>query len=258
MEVYKVEEYMAFGTAILRQAKNKVEVIKKIKEKTGIDVKIINGQAEAKLMAKGVLSTLDISKRPILIVDIGGGSTELFWLNKKTKAISLPLGATNLTKSFLKHDPPLKTEIEHTFYKAKEVIKSTNFSTPSLLIGTAGTISTLAALDLKIKIYSPYLINGYVLEKDHISSIFLMLTSISASSRLGLRGLEEGREEIILGGTIIVLMALDVFSQNQLIVSEGGLLEGILVDYLFQKTARQYKVSYKKEDSYGNERGINL
>ncbi len=241
MKRHEVNNYQAVATAVLREAKNAEELINLIRDKTGIEIKIISGQSEAELTAKGVLSTLEIPKKSSLIVDIGGGSTELIWENDKKKVVSLALGATHLTQSFLKHDPPLNQEIKEAFCKAKEVIQASNFPSPVFLVGTAGSISTLAALDLKMTVYQPHLINGHILTKNSIETIFSTLCSMNAQQRLTLPGLEPGREEIILGGTIIALSLLEVFHQDRMIVSEGGLLEGILVDYLVKKKGKKYK-----------------
>jgi len=241
MKRHEVNNYQAVATAVLREAKNAEELINLIRDKTGIEIKIISGQSEAELTAKGVLSTLEIPKKSSLIVDIGGGSTELIWENDKKKVVSLALGATHLTQSFLKHDPPLNQEIKEAFCKAKEVIQASNFPSPVFLVGTAGSISTLAALDLKMTVYQPHLINGHILTKNSIETIFSTLCSMNAQQRLTLAGLEPGREEIILGGTIIALSLLEVFHQDRMIVSEGGLLEGVLVDYLVKKKGKKYK-----------------
>ena len=241
MKRHEVNNYQPVATAVLREAKNAEELINLIRDKTGIEIKIISGQSEAELTAKGVLSTLEIPKKSSLIVDIGGGSTELIWENDKKKVVSLALGATHLTQSFLKHDPPLNQEIKEAFCKAKEVIQASNFPSPVFLVGTAGSISTLAALDLKMTVYQPHLINGHILTKNSIETIFSTLCSMDAQQRLTLPGLEPGREEIILGGTIIALSLLEVFHQDRMIVSEGGLLEGVLVDYFVKKKGKKYK-----------------
>ena len=244
MKRHEVNNYQAVATAVLREAKNAEELINLIRDKTGIEIKIISGQSEAELTAKGVLSTLEIPKKSSLIVDIGGGSTELIWENDKKKVVSLALGATHLTQSFLKHDPPLNQEIKEAFCKAKEVIQASNFPSPVFLVGTAGSISTLAALDLKMTVYQPHLINGHILTKNSIETIFSTLCSMDAQQRLTLPGLEPGREEIILGGTIIALSLLEVFHQDRMIVSEGGLLEGVLVDYFVKKKGKNINLGY--------------
>ena len=251
IQTYKVENYRAVGTAVLRRAINRTFITKIIEEKTGIKIDVIDGETEALLTAKGVMSTLDITQQPVLIADIGGGSTEIVCLGQGAFYKSLPLGASWITQAFLKSDPPLSKEIEAAYNTAKDVItRELSFYQPlATLIGTAGTVSTLAAIDLEMHVYQPALINGHRLTLSRIKEIFNLLASRPAVDRLKITGLERGREQIILGGIIIVMALLDVFAQDELLVSEGGLLEGILVDFLEQRTGKKdLKFIFNKQE----------
>lgn len=248
MQKYQVQGYRAVGTAVLRKAKNKDLILHTIHQETGLALEVIEGKTEAHLTAKGVLSTLEIETRPILIADIGGGSTELIWMGENELLKSLPLGATWLTRNFLKSDPPMPEEIKQALNVAIEIISTqTSFPFPTMFIGTAGTVSTLAAIDLKMTVYKPHLINGHVLSKKRVKEIFSLLARLPASARTSIVGLEAGREEIILGGTIILLALLETFKQDKLVVSEGGLLEGVLVGYLEKVIGKKnFKIYYKE------------
>ncbi len=251
IQAYKVKNYRAVGTAVLRKALNSAFITQIIEEKTGIKIDVIDGETEAFLTAKGVMSTLDIAQESVLIADIGGGSTELVCLGQNAFYKSLPLGASWLTQEFLKSDPPLSKEIEAAYNTAKDVIiRKLPFYQPLVtLIGTAGTVSTLAAIDLEMHVYQPALINGHKLTLSRIKEIFNLLATRPAVERLKITGLEKGREQIILGGTIIVLALLEVFKKDELLVSEGGLLEGILVDFLEQKTGQKdLKFIFNKQE----------
>lgn len=233
MNAYKVKAYRAVATAALRTAKNAVYFISLVKRKLNLQIEIIDGLTEAHLTALGVLSTIDVTTFPSLIVDIGGGSTELIWLNRKNEMLlSLPVGAVSVTKGL--SPLPSEEEIERVYKKTREVIlnKASFSHLPKRLIGTAGTVSTLAAIEKKMTIYNPSLINGCILTKESIWEILNKLAKLPRQQRLSIPGIEPGREEIILGGSIITLALLEVFSQNSLTVSEGGLLEGIIIDYL--------------------------
>jgi len=250
MQKYHVQGYRVVGTAVLRKTKNKDQVLHAISQETGLTLEVIEGKTEAHLTAKGVLSTLEVETKPMLIADIGGGSTELIWMGENELVKSLPLGATWLTRNFLKSDPPIPEEIKKALNTAIEIIFSqTSFPFPTMFIGTAGTVSTLAAIDLKMTVYQPHLINGHILSQRRVEEIFSVLAKLPASARPSIPGLEAGREEIILGGTIILLALLEAFKQGKLIVSEGGLLEGILIDYL-EKTIgkRNFKIVLKEAD----------
>jgi len=271
MNAYKVKAYRAVATAALRTAKNAVYFISLVKRKLNLQIEIIDGLTEAHLTALGVLSTMDVttflapssskaySTGPVLIVDIGGGSTELIWLNGKSEMpLSLPVGAVSVTKGL--SPLPSKEEIEKVYKKTREVIlnKASFSHLPKRLIGTAGTVSTLAAIEKKMTVYNPSLINGCILTKESIWEILNKLAKLPSQQRLSIPGIEPGREEIILGGSIITLALLEVFSQNSLTVSEGGLLEGIIIDYL-QKNMDLTNIYFILEDSaYGDKGGINI
>ncbi len=271
MNAYKVKVYRAVATAALRTAKNADCFISQVKRKVALEIEVIDGLTEAHLTALGVLSTIDVNTflapssskarftGPVLIVDIGGGSTELIWLNIKNEVpLSLPVGAVSVTREL--GPLPSKEKIKEAYKKTKEtVLNKTSFSgLPKSLIGTAGTVSTLAAVKKKMTIYNPPLINGCILTKESIWEILDKLAKLPKQQRLSIPGIEPGREEIILGGSIITLALLDVFSQNSLIVSEGGLLEGIIIDYL-RKNMGLTNIYFTLEDSaYGNKRSINI
>ena len=259
MDTYKVEAYRAVATAILRRAKNADHLISLIEKKLNLEMEVIDGLEEAHLTALGALSTIDVRESPLLIADIGGGSTELIWLNRGDRVLlSLQVGSVSITNRL----SPLPTdeEIERALKETKEVIlNEAAFShAPKMLIGTAGTVSTLAAIEKKISIYRPSLINGSILTKESIWGILNKLAKLPRHKRLLIPGIEPGREEIILGGSIITLALLDVFCKDLLIVSEGGLLEGTIIDYL-QKNMGLTNIYFILEDNaYGDKGGINL
>jgi len=259
MVTYKVEAYRAVATAILRRAKNADHLISLIEKKLNLKMEVIDGLEEAHLTALGALSTIDVRESPLLIADIGGGSTELIWLNRGNKVLlSLQVGSVSITNRL----SPLPTdeEIERALKETKEVIlnEAAFPHAPKMLIGTAGTVSTLAAIEKKISIYRPSLINGSILTKESIWGILSKLAKLPRHKRLLIPGVEPGREEIILGGSIITLALLDVFCKDLLIVSEGGLLEGAIIDYL-QKNMGLTNIYFILEDNaYGDKGGINL
>ena len=259
MVTYKVEAYRAVATAILRRAKNADHLISLIEKKLNLEMEVIDGLEEAHLTALGALSTIDVRESPLLIADIGGGSTELIWLNRGNKVLlSLQVGSVSITNRL----SPLPTdeEIERALKETKEAIlnEAAFPHAPKMLIGTAGTVSTLAAIEKKISIYRPSLINGSILTKESIWGILSKLAKLPRHKRLLIPGVEPGREEIILGGSIITLALLDVFCKDLLIVSEGGLLEGAIIDYL-QKNMGLTNIYFILEDNaYGDKGGINL
>lgn len=237
-----VEKIRASATSVVREAENGKEFIDEIKSLTGINVEIISGDIEATLTLKGVLSALNQKDRKALVFDIGGGSTE-YIIAEDEKVISLKslnMGAVSLTEKYLNSDPPSAGDLSHIRSAVDGFLLALKASLPelrhlgknsdSILVGTAGTITTLAALDQNLEIYDTRKINNYVLTKDAVDRLFKGLSGMTHEERVAIKALEEGRADLIIAGTIIVQRTMEEFDFNELIVSDYGLLEGLLID----------------------------
>ena len=232
----------AVATSVVREAVNGPEFVRAVERRTGIGIKVLSGDEEGRLSCAGVLSSVaapDCS----CIVDIGGGSTELILSRHRLPPLvfSIRLGAVHLCEELLCSDPPSQQEQRDMHDRIKIAIDtalapdtSIPFPAPSpasdVLIGTAGTITTLAAIDQALNQYDPRRINNYVLSRDKISSILRRLSAMRREERMQVPGLEPGREDLIISGSAIVLQIMDRFGFDLIIVSDGGLLEGILID----------------------------
>ncbi len=241
---HQVEKVFAVSTSALRDAKNSKEFTAQVFKQTGIPVRILTGVEEAELTLKGVLSVLNCIPLKSMVFDIGGGSTE-FVLTEGSMPIntsSVRLGVIHLAEKFLISDPMASQEVVSLNNYIKDIIEladikhelSTTLSSPaspvqSSLLGTAGTITTIAAIAQQMEHYDPKKINNYILSRETIGNIYHRLTLSSLQERKKIKGLEEGREAIIVPGTAIVLEIMNHFGFNQLTVSDAGLLEGILL-----------------------------
>jgi exopolyphosphatase/guanosine-5'-triphosphate,3'-diphosphate pyrophosphatase len=237
-----------FGTSALRNASNTKEFIAEAKKRTGLDIEVISGEDEAKLTLLGVRRALSLVGRadtdPLasaLVIDIGGGSTELMVTRQGGIASmeSLPLGAVYLTERFLQNDPPTRDELDslrRTITQELDALPAKNLHLASLntCAGTAGTITTLAAMDQGIEAYDPERINGYVLQTAALDRMVDLLAASSLERRLKITGLDPGREDIILAGAIIAQEIMARCGARELLVSDWGLREGILFD-LYEK-----------------------
>ena len=142
------------------------------------------------------------------------------------------MGVVHLTEEYLSTDIEKPTEIAQLAeiiqnILEKELDKYETRNKEFALIGTAGTPTTLAAMELGLKDYKPELINNHILSRNTVSSILERIIQVPISERSKILGLEKGREDIIVTGAIILLQTLDRFSSQNLIVSDGGVLEGI-------------------------------
>ena len=144
----------------------------------------------------------------------------------------------SLAERFLYNDPPLPEELallnseisKILLSGSKSINESLNKNSVPDLIGTAGTITTLAAMDMKMKIYDPDIINGHVLKIKTIESLFEKLLKIPSTKRNCITGLEKGREIVIIPGILILTSIMNLIGLEKLTLSDSGLLEGILLD----------------------------
>ncbi len=244
---HAVHRVAAFGTSALRNASNSGEFIAEIKKRTGLDIRVIPGEEEARLTMLGVARALRGERgndplSSVLVIDIGGGSTEIITQhpNGQITEASLPLGAVYLTERFIAHDPPTGSELGRLrkaagleLDKHREVLKP---YPNRVLAGTAGTITTLAAMDLRLAKYDPDAINRHRLTRDAIDAMVRKLGLSTLRERRTIPGLEHGREDIILAGAIIAQEIMARAGAPMMLVSDWGLREGIVFDLYEQLT----------------------
>jgi exopolyphosphatase/guanosine-5'-triphosphate,3'-diphosphate pyrophosphatase len=235
IEKYKVEKIKAVATSVVREAVNGCEFLERVQKETEIKAEVISDEEEARLTVAGVLKSVSAGSGYSVIFDVGGGSTE-YVLVERGEILGLKstnLGVVHLTERFLKGDIPSKLGIDALSQEIWNVLSSELSWMPKIsndnltLIGTAGTPTTLAAIELGLGKYDPDLINGFILKKDAVLNIFNTLIGLPDQERLLIRGLEKGREDVIIPGAIIVLRTMDRFDQDEILVSDGGLLEGV-------------------------------
>jgi len=251
---YAALQSAAIGTSALRNASNSSAFIHAVKKRTGLDIAIITGDEEARLtllgvaraLPNGLLRAKDGAFRSSLIIDIGGGSTEII----KTRAgaapvmMSLPLGAVYLTERFIKHDPlssgelaALRSAVGESLDKHAGMVRP---DPAGAFIGTAGTITTLAAIDLGLGAYDSDRINRHVLSRDFIDDLVRKLGVYTIEERKRIRGIEQGREDIILAGAVIAQEIMNRSGHVSMLVSDGGLREGIVLD-LYEKLSKEHR-----------------
>ncbi len=229
---YKIEKIKAVGTEILRQAVNSSGFIEKVKKQTGLSIEIIDGEAEAGLSCRGILSVLNPLPERALLFDLGGGSTEIILINDSMVCLqkSFQLGVVRLFEDY--PDSVHYTEeiqrILTPFVESSLWCEWQQDAVPIELIGTAGTVTTLAALKLEMDEYDGNLVNNLVLEKTWIEKISKLLTTLSLKKRVELPGMEAGRADVIVAGVQIVSCLLDIVGRDSLRVVDAGLLEGLL------------------------------
>jgi len=221
----------AVGTSALRDAGGGGIIGRALREVLGYPVEVISGEEEARLTSLGVQAGIGPMDDGLLL-DIGGGSTELIRVSDGviTWWTSLPAGVVHLTEELFKDDPPSPGQVEALRKRFRAFIDLQRDDGGARLAGTAGTPTTLAAIQLGIDDYNPTLVNGHVLGLDTIRGLLKEFLSRTSAGRLAMTGMEKGREDLIVAGTVMVLEVMDRWGHEEMIVSDWGLLEGIAID----------------------------
>ncbi len=230
-----VKKVRAVGTAAFRQAINGEKFVSEVCSKTQLPLYVISGEEEAETMTAGVLSALDPIPDNALIIDIGGGSTE-FVLCAKQKILwvrSLSLGVVRLIEG---HESPesrqhfITQTLAQLNVELERVCLSNNVDVGSVaLVGTAGTVTTLAALDQQMTEYNWRQINNYVMPLSKVQHWQELLAPLTPLERESLPGMEAGRGDLILAGIEIILGVMKLQNNASLTVSDFGILEGLLL-----------------------------
>ncbi|MDY0269694.1 exopolyphosphatase [Trichloromonas sp.] len=230
MAAHDVQRLRAVGTQALRLATNGTDFVHAIRHELGIAVEIISGDEEARLSALGVREALRPQPPSCLIFDIGGGSTEFILLerNQRRFARSYPLGVVRLAESSEETDQVIDDILDRLEKDLHDV--KTSVTDTTALVGTAGTVTTIAALDLEMTDYDWRRVNNHRVSRERVEYFLYRLRSMSVSERENLPGMEKGRGDLIVPGLSIVSGLLARFRKAEIIVSDFGLLEGIVLD----------------------------
>lgn len=228
-----VERVFGVATGVMRQARDAERFLQEARAR-GVPLRVIDGRTEALLTLRGVLWALGGRRHAVLMADVGGATTELvLWRPGGVERwASLPLGVVYLTEGMLRHDPPGQQELEAVRRRVRSVLEEALRGwgcRGAELIGTAGTPTTLAAMDQGLRDYDPRRVNGYRLSREGLRAWLERLRGMPAARRLEIAGLERGREDVILSGICILLELMELADAPQLTVSDGGLLEGALL-----------------------------
>lgn len=227
---HKVSRVKACATSAVRDAVNRLEFVEKIYIETGIRLEIIDGETEARLTLEGVKSALDSCPDSLVLLDVGGGSTEftVSFLGNPVFIKSMPIGVVRLTEGF-NSVIDMVERVNFVLDNLEMELMSAGvlFDKYSAFVGTAGTATTIAAIKLKMADYDYRMVNNFSVSRDDIDEMFRSLSEMSAAERLRVKGLEKGREDLIIAGLVIVTSVMDRFNFSSLKVSDFGLLQGL-------------------------------
>jgi exopolyphosphatase/guanosine-5'-triphosphate,3'-diphosphate pyrophosphatase len=230
---YHPDRTVACGTSALRDATNAAEVIAYLGRRVGLNIEVLSGHEEAELTYKGAVSEFlaEEGSKSFAVLDIGGGSSELTIGEgvTLTSTGSIDVGAVRLTERALLTSPPTPESVK----KATGEVRSTIAAFPSLpphtkLVGVAGTVTTLAAIELQLESYDPKLVSGHFLSLDSIIRLSDELKRLSVPEIIRkFPQIQTGRADVIYAGTMILVECLDHFGASGIIASDRGLRYGI-------------------------------
>jgi len=236
---YNVTLCLGVGTAALRNSSDGQEFAKEIFDTYQIPIKIISADEEAKLTFIDSCNEFQKYNKNIIMIDIGGASTEIVSgnLDKINLMISLNIGTVSLTEKNLDNDPPGKNEINQMKLQIKNLLKEKNIKhnnkiNSSIGVGVGGTVTTLKAIDLNIQKYNSKLIHGSYLNLINISKLKKLLFSKSTLERMELNGVTEKRADIIPAGSILLKLIMKNLNLNSIYVNAKGLRWGLLYNFL--------------------------
>ncbi|HEU5077302.1 MAG TPA: Ppx/GppA phosphatase family protein, partial [Polyangiaceae bacterium] len=233
------QRVVAVGTSAMRDASNGAEFRARARELLGVEPRVISGDEEASLTFAGALSGLDVTGT-LVVFDVGGGSTEIIVGDRSragghqgvgervTSARSLDIGSVRLSERFLAHDPPTADECAAVrAYVTRELAGYGPIPTKKTLIGVAGTVTTLAAIDLGLEPYVAERVHGARISAERVREIATQLASLSTTERKRLPGLAPDRADVIVAGALLVHEVLMWAQCEELVASDRGVRWGL-------------------------------
>lgn len=231
-----VERLRVTGTSAVRDAHNRDEFFDGVRTLTGSEPELLSGEAEATATFLGALSDLP-SSGPVLVVDIGGGSTEFIVGEAEPhKVASIDIGCVRMLEKHLHSDPPGPEELEalreEVRGEVERVAEELEVPPGARMIGVAGTVTQLAALKAGIPVYDPDVTHHAVLTHGDVRRLARRLESLSFSQRKRTKGLEPGRADVIVAGAEILLCIMEAFDAAEVLTSEKDILDGLVIQLL--------------------------
>jgi len=241
-----VSQVRIIGTSACRRATNIDQFAAMVREVTNVDLDVVDEHTEAKLSFRGALTGLSFNsthgaERPIVVVDIGGGSTEFtIGVREPEVTFSLPYGAVVTTETELAHDPPRPEELTNAIGAVEDDLEELARAHPALIsdplvVGVAGTIVTVAAVEIGLTSFEDAALHGFVLSKDAAEDVFRTLATERLADRLFNPGLPRDRADIIVGGCCVLVGIMRRLRLDSLVVSTRNLLDGAAAEMLEQQ-----------------------
>jgi exopolyphosphatase/guanosine-5'-triphosphate,3'-diphosphate pyrophosphatase len=230
------EAIRVIATSAVRDAANRNDFVEAVRRATDIEPVILTGDQEARLGFLG--ATIDVpAPGPYMVVDIGGGSTELVrGTTDADRFISLDIGSVRLTERHIHDDPPKQDELDAVAANAdtdlEQAARSLGDERAATMIGLAGTITSVAAIALGLTGYDRDAIHHSRLTSEQIADVRARLAAMTSEERRTLPAMPPGREDVIVAGVVILERVMQRFGFDECLVSETDILDGVALDVM--------------------------
>jgi exopolyphosphatase/guanosine-5'-triphosphate,3'-diphosphate pyrophosphatase len=230
-QIADVRTLFAVGTNVLREARNAAEFVRRVHERLGLSIEVISGEEEALYSFLAVTKDLGDLKKPTLVIDVGGGSTELI-LGRGGQIeqwVSLPLGAVRCTEQFL-HSDPVQDGEWRTMERAirEKLVNIPRTLKPVAMVLVGGTATTLASVEQGLEEFVTEKIHHFILTREALKNQLSLYRSRTIAERKTIHGLPPARADVILAGGTILYMAMEELDCSSAIVSCHGVRYGAL------------------------------
>jgi len=253
-----VHQIIAVATSATREAANGAQFLQQIHQEVGLKVDLISGLEEARRIYLGVLSGMDFQNLPHIILDIGGGSTELILADNHDARFlsSTKVGAVRLTQDFITTDPisPQQFAVLRAYIRGmlerpvEELRQKLKVGEEVRMVGTSGTIEILMNLHAMEKLGEiPTPLNGYQLTRKEVRDLVKRLSTMNYGERFALPGMSDKRAEIILAGAVVLLESMNLLNQDKIVLCERALREGVIVDWMLSHGFIQDRLRFQSE-----------
>ena len=245
MDRHGVQRVRVVATSAARDAANREDFFAGADEAIGVRPELLSGEEEGRLAFAGATAELDGAGAPYLVADIGGGSTEIVIggsggpedARAAVGVVSLDVGCVRVTERWLVSDPPTKAELEAGRAAVNALLAQVSQDFPcsrraATLVGLAGTVAALAAIDQALTTYDRDRVHHHVLERTAVEAILADLASLPAGGRSRRPGVEPGRAEVIVGGAVVLAALMEHFGFESCLTSESDILDGLVATLL--------------------------
>ena len=252
---HQVEQIVTAATSAVREAPNGRDFLQEIEDQLDLEVDLVSGPEEARLIYLGVLSGMPFGDCPHLVLDIGGGSTELILADgRDARALtSTRVGAVRLQRDFVNDEPipPQRRTFLQAFIQGSlepavnKVLRRITPNEKPVMVATSGTAMAIGALAASEEDRPPLKLHGYRVSKQRLDRVVDRLVVMTPEQRKGLAPINDRRAEIIVPGALILQTSMQMLGAKELVLSERALREGLIVDWMLRHGLLEDRFSFQ-------------